>query len=166
MNVVKVISTAIDSYQRRVVKFLRMGKYDVQTAVEASPYGIDSNPIKDMEAIYAQTDGRGDQVIIGYINKNKVANAGELRIYSTDLSGVEKFYVYLKNNGTLEMGGVADNAVRYSPLNTAIQQQKTDINTELGKIASAINAIVPGSYTPALISINISGSKINEIKTL
>lgn len=162
----KTLSTSIDNLKRRIVKALRFGKSDVQTSLEVGPYGIDSNPIKDMVAIYAESAIKGDTVIIGYITKNKIAGIGELRTYSTDVNGVEKFYTWLKNDGSLELGGNIHNLVRYSTLNTSLQSEVNLINVELGKIAAAINAIAPGAYVPTPISINIDSSKINEIKTL
>ena len=59
MNLVKVISSEIDNTKRRIVKFLRYGKSDVQTSFEAMPFGIDSSPTKDMIAIYAPTGENG-----------------------------------------------------------------------------------------------------------
>lgn len=162
----KTLSTSIDNLKRRIVKALRFGKSDVQTSLEVGPYGIDSNPIKDMVAIYAESAIKGDTVIIGYITKNKIAGIGELRTYSTDVNGVEKFYTWLKNDGSLELGGNIHNLVRYSTLNASLQNEVNLINVELGKIATAINGIVPGAYVPTPISINIDSSKINEIKTL
>lgn len=165
MNLVKVLSTTVDSLQRRVVKALRMGKEDVQTSFDISSYGIDSNPIAGMIAVYEMTSS-GQTVIVGYINKNKLAGVGELRLYSTDANGTEKFFAWFKNDGTMQLGGTAHNLVRFTPLQTGLQNQDTAINTELTKIAAAINAIVPGSYIPTPISTNISSAKINEIKTL
>jgi hypothetical protein len=50
-----------------------MGKSDVRECIEVSPYGIDSNPIKDMIALYGPTGENGKDVIIGYLNKNRTA---------------------------------------------------------------------------------------------
>lgn len=165
MNLVKVISTSVDSAMRRIVKVLRMGKSDVQTPFDVSSYGIDSHPIKDMIAIYDITSS-GETVVVGYINKNKKAELGELRLFSTDANGSEKFFVWLKNNGTLQLGGTVDNIVRYIPLDAGLQKEAVLINNELAKIAAALNALIPGIYTHTPISVDISQSKINEIKTL
>lgn len=161
----KVDSTNTDSLMRRIVKILRLGKSDVQTAFEVGSYGIDSNPVKDMVAIYAESSVKGEVVIVGYITKNKVAQTGELRLYSTNAQGTEQTYAYLKNDGTIELAGNADNLVRFVALNTALQAQVGLINVELGKIATAINAIVPGAYIPTPITLNITASKVNELKT-
>lgn len=165
MNVVNIISSAFDSAKRRVLKFYRLGKSDVRTAYDASPYGFDGNPIKNMRAIYSETGTVGEQVIIGYINKNLLAAPGESRMFSTDDSGNLKMFIWLKKDGTMQLGGAADNAVRYAALNTALQAEKDLINIELTKIQAAITG-VGGAYTKADISVNISAAKINEIKTL
>ena len=165
MNLVKVISTEFDNAKKRIVKVLRFGKSDAQTPFETSPYGVDSNPVKGMVAVYAATGIKGKAVLIGYLNKNQLADVGETRLFSTDANGELKFYTWLKNDGTLELGGNANNLVKYTPLNTAAAQLALDINAELVKIAAGV-AAGGGSYTPATISIDISGAKIDEIKTL
>lgn len=165
MNITTVISTAFDTVKRRITKVRRRGKDDVQTAIEIAPYGCDSNPIAGMRAIYSPTEDKGKKVIIGYINKDQLAEVGEHRLYSTDSNGVLKFFIWLKNDGTLEIGGNSDNAVRYSPLNTGLQQFKSDIQAQLALIATGI-AAGGGSYTPGTLTLDISNSKIQQIKTL
>lgn len=164
LNITKVISTSFDDLQRRIIKVLRKGKSDVQTPMEAVPFGIDSNPIKDMIAVYGQTEEKGKTVIIGYIDKNKLAASGETRLYSTDNNGSLKTYVWLKNDGTMEIGGNTKHMVRYEELNTALQNFKTLMQTELGKIQTGIIA-GGGSYTPGSLTIDVSPAKIDNIKT-
>lgn len=166
MILVKILSSAFDELQRRIPKFKRFGNSDIQTAFESGPYGVDSNPIKDMVAVYSETGEKGKTVIVGYINKNQLAEVGETRVYSTDAQGVLKSYMWLKNDGTIEFNGNANNLVRYAPLNSELVAQKELINIELAKIALAINAIVPLSYTPTPINIDISTAKVDELKTL
>lgn len=165
ISVVKIISTKIDKTMR-FIKALRKGKSDVQETYEISPFGVDSNPIADMAALYLTTEENGKTVIIGYINKGQLAEPGEVRHYSLDAEGALKFYTWLKADGTLELGGVAHNIVRYTPLNTGLQNEATLINAELAKIAVAINALAPGAYVVAPISVNISTAKVDEIKCL
>lgn len=154
MKLVKTISTSIDSITRRIVKVLRMGKSDIQTSFSTAPYGVDSNPIKDMIAVYSETGEKGKTVIIGYINKNAHADIGELRLFSTDSNGSEKKYIWLKNDNTIEVGGSSDNMVRYSALETAFNIMLADLNSARAAL----------SLPPSVA--NISGAKINEIKTL
>lgn len=174
MNFVKVISTEIDSLKRRVIKVLRFGKSDVQTAIECSPYGVDSNPIKDMVAVYGETTEKGKVNIIGYINKNQKAGVGELRLFSTDSDGVEKFYTWLKSDGTIEIGGNSNFAVKYNELETEFNKLKTNFNNHLTEYNTHTHAGVTsggsstGITTPSS-SINtsdITQAKNDKIKTI
>ncbi len=160
----KVFSSSLDKISRRVVKFLRNGKSDVQTAEESGPYGVDSNPIRHMIAIYAKTEQAGQNVLIGYINKNQLAEQGEIRIYSTDSDGGLKTYVWCKNNGDILLGGDADNAVRFNPLKQEMTNLQNFINQQLLLIATGI-AAGGGSYSPGTLTIDISNSKADKIKT-
>lgn len=165
MNLTKVISTAFDGIKRRLVKVQRMGKNDVRTPFEALPYGLDSNPIQDMVCVYSPTGENGKDVIVGYLNKNQLADVGEFRTYSTDAEGNLKFYTWLKNDGTMELGGTADNLVRYQKLSDELTTFQNKLTTQLSLIAAGI-ATAGGSYSPGDVSIDISQAKIEEIKTL
>ncbi len=164
MNLVKVISTKIDNLNMRVVKFFRLGKSDVQEATEVSPFGIDSNPIKDMIAVYASTGEKGDTVIIGYLNKKQIAAVGETRIYSTDANGNVKISIHLKNDGTAEIGGTGDNLVKYIPLKELVDSINNFLNIQLPLISAGI-ATGGGSYSPPRANFNISDAKIEKLKT-
>jgi len=166
VNFVKTISSEINSVSQRVVKYLRYGKFDVQTSVQVAPFGIDSNPLKDMIAIYSQSMVKGETVVIGYVNKNQLAGIGETRLFSEDSDGVLATYLHLKNNGIIEIGGNTDFMVRYSALETAFNELQDKFNT-------FANAYIAGSPTvtgmPVAVSpsnADISGAKIDEIKTL
>lgn len=165
MNLVKVISASLDVLNRRIVKILRFGLSDVQTTYEAMPFGLDSCALKDMVAVYSETGEKGKTVIIGYLNKNQIATKGEFRTYSLKSDGSVSFYIHQKDDETCEIGGNADNLVRYSPLNTEMLGLASSINAELVKIAAGLSG-VGGVYTPLTISIDVSAAKIDEIKTL
>jgi len=164
MKATKVISTSIDSLNRMVVKILRLGKSDVQTSKQVSPYGFDSNPIKNMVAIHSDTGERGKTIIVGYINKNQITEKGESRIFSTDENGLLKTAIHLKNDGTIEVGGNSDFMVRYSALETAFNelQQKFNTHTHAGVTAGVGVTAIPS----ALSTGDITASKIEEIKTI
>lgn len=167
--IVKTVSTAIVKGYR-IIKSIRFGKADVIDGNECSPFGVDSNPVKGMDAIYASTNVNGIPVIIGYLNKNRLAKVGENRIYATDEDGIVGFNIWLKKTSVLigrsvDTSDYGDNLVRYLPLNTALQDEINQINNQLLAIAAAINAIVPGSYTPTLISVDFSSAKTPDIYT-
>jgi hypothetical protein len=176
MNFVKVISTELDNLQRRVVKVLRFGKSDVQTSDQVAPHGIDSNPIKDMIAVYAKTEQKGETVILGYLNRNVMAGIGETRIFSTNSSGTLQTFIWLKADGTIELGGANDFAVRFNELKSGFDQLKSDHNDLVTAFNAHMHATAgtgppspptPGSGIPATPSTaNIDSAKIEEIKTL
>jgi hypothetical protein len=147
---------------KRILKLLQFG---AKTAKVAAPFGDDANPIKDMTAIYAETTVNGEPFVIGYVNTNQVAAVGEKRIFSLKEDGSSSTYIWLKNDKTIEIGGNADNAVRFLPLKTGISATDTAITAELAKIQAAF-VTVGGVYAPGIISTDIDGSKIAEIKTL
>jgi hypothetical protein len=173
MFFVKVDSSSFDDIKRRFVKFLRLGKYDVQNSVEAAPYGTDSNPIKGMVAVYSKTSADGKAVIIGYLNKDQLADVGEHRTYSTDSDGALQFYIWQKNDGTCEIGGDDDNMVRYSKLEEAFNELKGDFNNLVTLFNSHLHTngnmgANTGTPTASGQSSNadISPAKIDEIKTI
>jgi hypothetical protein len=175
INLIKIISTEFDDLKRRIPKFLRFGKNDVQTAIESAPYGIDSNPIKDMIAVYAETGEKGKPVIIGYLNKNQKAEVGELRLYATDASGSEKFYIWLKKDGIVEVGGDTNFAVKYTELKQELDKLKQDhntlvniFNTHIHTVAANPSGLVatPTSTTAMQNQSDFSKAKNDKIKTI
>lgn len=173
ISLVKVISSEIDGLKNRVVKFLRLGKYDFQTSAETGPYGIDSSPIKNMRAVYAETGSKGETVIVGYINKNQLAGTGEVRLYSTDENGTQKIYVWLKKNGQLELGGNTKHMTRFEELETGFNKLRDDFNDLVSKFNLHMHPTA-GSGPPSvqsgdpaeLSTADISNAKIEEILTL
>jgi len=174
MNIVKVISTRIvDNF--RNVKFLRMGKSDIQETEQIGPHGFDSNPVKDMAAIYAPTLQQGEPVIIGFLNKKQIdLNPGESMMFSTDSDGVLSTFIRMLDDGTMEIGGDADFMVRFNELKSGFDQLKDDFNNHLQNYNTHVHpgvtpgpsstAVTPSISTPSMASID--NSKIDEIKTL
>lgn len=174
MNLVKIIDSTISSL-KRVIKFYRFSKDDVQTALEYGPYGVDSNPVKDMIALYAPTTDKGETAIVGYLNKNQKAGVGEMRIFATDADGVEKFYVWLKSDETIEIGGNANFAVKFNELKTEFDKLKTDFNNLVTKYNSHVHVLTltagTGTAAPTVVpqtanASNIDASKNDKIKTI
>jgi hypothetical protein len=155
------VKSAIIENGKRILKVLEFG---AKTAVEVAPFGDDGNPVKDMTAIYGRTSASGDAVILGYINKNQLATPGEKRIYSLKPDGGLSIDIFLRTDGTMEIGGNTDNMVKFIPLDAALKNQDTLINAELIKIASAIAAL-GGAYAPITVATDISPSKLDTIKT-
>lgn len=174
MNFVKIDSTNTDSLIRRVAKFLRFGKSDIQTALQVAPHGIDSNPVNEMIALYAETGQKGKTVVVGYLNKNVLAEVGETRIFSTDSNGELQTFIWLKADGTMQIGGSTKNMVRFQELETGFNQLKTDFNNLVTLFNSHVHTGVTtggGSSGPPASSgsssnASIADAKIDEIKTL
>jgi hypothetical protein len=154
----------VKGFVEGLIKLLRFGKNDVLTAPQVVPAGIESKPLVQDNAIHSTTSNSNKSVVLGYTYEVDSLEGGEIRIYARNSAGNEVFSMYFKSDGVVEFGGNSDNLVKYTPLDSGLQAQKGQINTELTKIATAINAIVPGSYTPAPVSIDISNSKIDNIK--
>lgn len=170
LNLVKIISTKLESATRRV-KFLRYGKSDVQEMRVVQPFGIDGAPRKDMVALYAATGENGKAVVVGYINKNQIADVGELHLYATESDSDTKVgYIHLKNDGQIHINGTGDNLVRFTALENEINTLKTELNqlrdfynahTHLGN--SGFPTSTPSNGW-AGTSIDISGAKIDELE--
>ena len=139
LTLVKTISTQITNLIR-TVKVSRYGKDDTVTGMEAMPYGDDSNPIAGMDAVYLELSSRKNKVIVGYINKQQLADIGEKRIYSTDANGNVQFYIWLHADGTCDFGGNANHLAQYEALATAFNELQTKFNNFAA-------AYTPGSPT-------------------
>jgi len=151
---------------RKVFRYIKtVFSKDSHTSAQIAPFGDDSCPVKGMKGVETGTDDLGQNIVIGYFNRKTQAQEGEKRFYSLKADGTDSFYVWLKNDGTCEIGGSNDNFVRYSELNTELQAFKNKINTELGKIQTGLTG-VGGTYVKTNTSIDISKAKIEEIKTL
>ena len=148
-----------------VAKVLGYGNTPL-TADQASPFGIDSNPVQNMVAVYAETENVGDPVIIGYLIQNALTNPGETRLFSLNpVTGALSTYAWLRADGTMSLGGETNNLVRFAPLQSGINAKDELIQGELIKIAAAIAAL-GGAYEPGTIETNISGSEITQIKCI
>jgi hypothetical protein len=124
MTIVQAISQRL-SNAFRVLNVLRFGSSDVISGYESAPSGYDGAPIANVTAVFSETKVNGRNVIVGYIDKNKVAQAGESRLFSQDQDGNLLFNVYLGNDGNLYLGtsptlsDYADFLVKFNELKTA-----------------------------------------------
>lgn len=156
MNIVKVISSEVVKL-RRVIKMLRTGKGDVRTAHQVSPFGFDSVPLKDMVAVFAQTEERGKSLLIGYLNKDIIAAPGETRLYSLNSNGVLQTYVWLKNNGVILIGGDTKHFVEFEALKAKWDAHIAEYNLH----SHAGNGVPPTVQSTS----NIDDTKTENVKT-
>lgn len=146
---------------RRIIKSFVRSKKDVHTSFQTASWGDDSNPVESAKIIHAETS-TDETIILGVINTGQKCAPGEKRIFATNASGDEVVDIYLRNDGTIEIAGIGDNIVKYTPLNTALTNYNNALNAELAKIAAAIPS---GGYVPLPLTINISGAKSSKLKT-
>ena len=155
----KLKSVAIEQGQR----ILKVLQYGPKTANECGPFGLDSSPLENYTAIYADTANVGESLIIGYIQKTQLANPGESRLFSLDSNGVLKAEIFCKADGTIILNGGVNSSIRYEPLNTELQKLKNDINTELLKVQTAV-AMLGGTYANAPLNLDLTMAKSDTIK--
>lgn len=163
MVLTRVISATFDNLLRRVVKMTRYTSLDTQTALEAMPFGVDSNPIAKMVAIMSNTEAKKTKVVVGYINPNQLAAPGETRLFSVDADGNLKAYLWLKVDGTLELLGSAKHMARFEELETAFNQLKSDFNSHVHPGVTAGGASTSPIVSPS--TADISGAKAENVKT-
>lgn len=163
MRLTKIISSAIVK-GRLIIKVLGFGSKDVQTVNSVQPFGIDSNPVTGYRGIWARTESAENRILLGILFERATAQPGELRLYAENDAGTEVYSIHIKKTGVCEIGGNTDNSVRYQKLDDGLQNAISDLNTELGKIRTAITRL-GGSYTKTDVELDISEAKINNIKT-
>lgn len=166
-------SVVKDILIEKAQRILKVQQYGAKTADQVSSFGDDSAPLKDMIAIYAGTSEVGDNIILGYINKNQIAKPGEKRIFSLKEDGSISFEIYLKKDGSCVIGpGAADNAVRYSKLEQAFNQLKGEFNALVALYNAHVHVTPAGVPSPATPPVppaqsstaNIAPAKIDEVK--
>lgn len=171
MNVVKIIETFVEG-GRRIVKALRYGRDDVQTSKQVTPYGFECNPVRDSIGLYTSTATRNRTYVMGYISESNETAPGECRVFSTDADGGVQIAFHYKADGTVEMGGDADNAVRYSKLESAFNELKSDVNDLVIKYNAHTHGVIslgaptgPAAPLGSPSAADITAAKIDELKT-
>lgn len=170
IQLVKIISTRIDSANRRLVKFFRFGKDDVQEVLNASASGDDSPPTENMRGIYVQTSQVGTPVLVGYINDKQTAKPGEKRIFATDQNGNVLLHFYMKDNSTIELGGTGNYAVKFNELKTEFNELNNKFNSLVTNFNNHVHAANATSITPESWAFEstayIDNAKNHKIQTI
>jgi hypothetical protein len=172
-------NSLLDKSGRMLNKVLGLGRDDVKTANQIITPGVEGRAVDGSKVIYMETATKGTNVIVGAIEKSQEIEKGEVMIYSRDSNGETQNTIHLKQDGEIEIGdscivvkpdgsveikGNGDNLMKFIPLNQDMLNLAIDINAELVKIAAGISA-GGGAYTPTPIVLDISGAKIDDIKT-
>lgn len=137
--------------------------------------GVDSAPMDGDYVATSSAPGNSGQSAVGTIDpiNGGVAGKGEVRLYARDEDGNTIIALYLKSDGTIEIGGSDDNAVRFAPLKSGFDLLIDQINanfqaisTDLAAIATAAGATA--TYPPLQPTLeptaSIDDSKVEEIK--
>ena len=140
------------------MRMIKVDQFGAKEPYECSPYGFDSNPVKDMTAIYADTSENGEPIIIGYVNENQLADVGEIRLYNSN-----KGYVWLRKDDTIELNGDSRTIVAFIDLKTELENTIVKVNAELVKIQTAITAL-GGVYAQVNVEVNIDSSEVKDVK--
>lgn len=156
----KFDSSTLTEVGKRVIKIFGFG---AKTASDCSPFGVDSNPIKGMTAIHATTSNDAESVVIGYVDSAKLAQSGEIRIFSKDSNGEIKAYVWAKNDGNLLLNGDQYSSVRFEPLKNSLDNTVNLLNIELTKVQTALQS-VGGTYNRSDVTTDITNSKSETVK--
>lgn len=151
-----------ESFLEKTFRIFKVTQYGVKTADSCEPFGDDSNPLKGMTAIFAESETNGNSVIIGYIDKNKLAEVGEKRLFSLKEDGSLAAFAWLKNNGDIYLNGDSDNLLKYKPFEQLFADLDQKINAELTKIQTGIIQ-GGGSYTPTFLNTNTAPVKTPDL---
>lgn len=166
------LMTLLSSYlkdKKRTLTLNGAGRGDTRTANECAPAGTDAVPVKNMTAIYLTTDNSEVPVVVGYLNTQQLAAAGEHRLFSMDADGNPVYNIWLKADGTCYMGtstniaSYTEYGVKHTALSTALAAHTAQINANLAAIATAITAL-GGTYAPITVTMDISGARVNSLR--
>lgn len=132
---------------------------DIQT-VQYMPMAGDDAPPQDGDLVAVLSIGPAFQVALG-IQDSVVPSmdSGEKKIYGRNGAGDIASFINFLASGNLELNGNANTAVRFSPLNTALQSLVTAINAVLATKADAGGAA-------GTLTLDLSGSESPTVKIL
>jgi len=176
MILANTISTAIAKGYREIKT--KFGLNNVETSKDAQPFGFESNPIKGLIAITAETMSNEEPVVLNYLNQktDKKLKNGESVIYATDSDGNKKATITMRADGTAEILGTGDFMVRFTSLETAYNELQNKYNNLVtgfnqhihptpsgpSSIPTPVPSLIPASSSTG----DITKAKIEEIKTI
>ena len=165
MNLIKIISTTYKRLTGAPGKSLNCnvsGLGESECELYSVP-GIFAKPAD--ETIGLQINLEFGRIIFATHNYklNKDINTGETLIYSIDNNGNLKAQGHFDKNGNIILNEGTNSAVKFIPLNLALQNMVTAINANLTATATAITNL-GGTYVPVPILLDISGAEVPEVK--
>lgn len=106
-----------------------------ETSMSCIGPGIEINPANGENLVITQIGNSNSFVVsIGGVNQNIAPNTarGERRIYAVSADGETiKAVIKWKNDGTLELNGATDSAVKFADLKSGFDTLKSDFNSFL-----------------------------------
>jgi hypothetical protein len=141
-----------------------------------APFGFDSVGVQNMQCVFSDTSNNRYPIIVGWLNTSVVAQEGESRMYATNSGGSVVGYVYLKNNGELNLLGDSNWAVKYTELATQFNELKGKFNDLVASYnqhmhptaapgAPSTPTPVPSIFPATPSTADITQSKNTRIKT-
>ena len=162
---VTVLKDAIEGDEKTLEVTALISDPGSMEGAQGTPAGVDSRPLLDDIAIGVRLPGSDEWAIVGYLDlKNgSTVSPGETKVYSREASGDIAIAIDLKKNGTIELGGNADNALGFAPTKAGFDQMRDQINTQLTAIATGISG-AGGAYAPVPLTASIDAAKIDVLK--
>lgn len=152
----------IDGNPARFVQCQVTADQDAQLVELITPPGDDSAPPLGASVLIIDVGGRR----VGFMLNAGIAldsQTEEKAIYGST-GGAKTSFIKLKPDGTVELNGITDFAVRFNALQTIMTTAvQTAINTELGLIAAEINGL-GGDYTPTPLNIDLTSARVDNVK--
>jgi len=154
----------------RYIKAVVTGKSDVQETLQVTQFGIDSNPVDNINAVYANTLVNNLPVALGIIydsGKYNIAEKGETRLFSTSGNGTLMFNVWLRADGSILIGqsptpsDYVNFLIKWNEFDTTMQAYLTDLNEAIAALATSAG----GAYAPPTPP-DFNSSKTDNIKTI
>jgi len=135
-----------------------------------APFGFDSVGVQNMQCVFSDTSNNRYPIIVGWLNTSVVAQEGESRMYATNSGGSVVGYVYLKNNGELNLLGDSNWAVKYTELATQFNELKGKFNDLVTAYNVHTHPLSTGTSSATLTqatqsTADITQSKNERIKT-
>ena len=162
--IISTFKTAIITAGKRALQLVGFGQM-AAVAEEYAPWGVDSSPLPNTEALYVYTSNRNRQAVAGYRNTKQLAATGETRIYGTDTSGNVVCNIWLRNDAniligvSLSPGDYYRHFVRFEDLEERLGAFKDEINNKIVQVFNDHIHIVPGSEntgTPLTQTTNVA----------
>jgi len=180
-NLIEIKSTKIDQYPGdtqgdSIIATLKGSAEKGETAQVHGQTGIIGNPPKGAKGLRIRIGSL--DIVISSLNYgvSLPENPGETKVFSTDEDGNEVAGTNFKDDGTQEINGKEDFAVRFLELETAYNQLKSDHDdlvdlynahihiTTATVLIGAVGVISPTTSTGSPSTGDISDAKIKTIK--